>query len=303
MKSKKADLELKNMVTPILVIALIILSTILAFAIGKASNERAKRDTCTQSLKMSAIKLQGLADEFGNPVDIKCYTEYENYKTDDEQEIKKIIADKMVECWDQYGKGELEIFDTKDANYCVVCSRLTFENEAEISGFTSFLNNNIAPMKKMSYLEYLSGVSVRDYDTSGYEGSELNEFDNIPINESLAVMFTMGKNANPDAWKGIEQTNVVTAAEGAALGTILGAVIWFGLVSCPESAGIGCAVAGVATIIASATGVGVVGYSAGASRTADWDARVIVWPYDKLNELNCNYIEGQTGHLEIKQMD
>ena len=315
---RRAEMELKIIVAAILVIVFIIGCVMMTIAIGKLADERARKDTCTKSLQMSAIKLEGLADKFGNPVDIRCYTEYENYRTQDEQEIKRIIADKMVECWDQFGQGKTEIFNTKDNNYCVVCSRLTFDKKTELQGFTSFLNNNIAPYKKMSYLEYLSGVSMVDYEASGYENSEVSGTDKLPIDEPLAVMFTMGKNANPDAWKGVENTKAITSGTGIAIGAgagILTGLVIGGLIACPETLGIGCLVAGVlesgiliagiitgTTIVGGAAG-GTIGYAAGASRTADWDAKVMLWPYDKINELQCTYIEGQSGHLEIKQIE
>jgi hypothetical protein len=311
MAGKIAEMELNNIAIAILAIVFIIGCVVMGIAIGKEADRAAKRDTCTKSLQMSAIKLEGLADKFGNPVDIRCSTDYENYGTQDDQEIKKIIADKMVECWDQYGQGKSELFDTKDNNYCVVCSRLSFDKKTELENFTSFLDHNIAPYKKMTYLEYLSGVSVQNFDESGYENSKIENLDRVPIKEPMAVMFTMDKNANPGAWTGVEDTKLVSTGTGIAIGTgigvgatIIGTVlITAGTVSCPFSVGAGCIVAIVgATIIGGGVAGGTIGYIAGASRTADWDAKVMVWPYDKLNELDCTYMEAQSGHLEIKQV-
>jgi hypothetical protein len=314
---KRAEMELRIIVGVILVIVFIIGSIMMATAIGKWIYEDTPRQTCKDSLKLSAIKLEGLNDKFGNPVDIKCYTDYENYRTQDNQEIKKIIANKMVECWDLYGNGQMEIFDTEDNNYCVVCSRLTFDKKTELQGFTSYLNNNIAPYKKMSYLEYLAGVSMANFEESGYENSEVASQDTLPINESMAVMFTMGKNANPDAWRGVEDTKIFTTGTGVAIGTgvgILTGLVVAGLIACPETIGIGCLVSGVAysglllvgvitgTTIAGGVAGGTVGYAAGASRTADWNAQIMLWPYDKIGELNCTSMEGKSGHLEIRQI-
>ncbi len=296
----KAELELKIVVGAILSIAFIIGSVIMGIAIGKLADESAKKAACKDSLKLSAIKLEGLADTFGNPVDIKCYTEYLEYSETDEMKIKKIIADKMVECWDIYGRGKMELFETEDNNYCVVCSRLSFKEATELEGFTLFLNNNIAPLKKMSYLEYLAEVDISSYEDSGFEESEFIGYDVLPVHEPLAVMFTMGKNANPDSWWGLEGTKLTTTGGGTAIGTAAGIV--GAAVAIVAGVSISLPLV-VAAVVVGGAGGGTLGYFAGASRTADWNANVAVWPYDRIGELDCTYIEGKSGSLEIVEGD
>jgi hypothetical protein len=39
----------------------------------------------------------------------------------------------------------------------------------------------------------------------------------------------------------------------------------------------------------------------GSDRSADWDTSIVLWPYDKISEMPCTYMEGKTGKLEIVQ--
>jgi hypothetical protein len=295
-RDKKAQTSYKAVVAVILVIFLIICGLVLSRSLIKETDAVGRRDICKKSIEFNGVKLNGLADQFGNPVDLKCETEYINFKEQDDEAIQKEVADQMVDCWDLYGRGQLELFDTKDNTYCVVCSRLSFTKKTEIPHFSVFLNTNIAPYKQETYMEYFTGLKVDNFQQTVYENSDLSGYDNLSTKEPLAVMFVMGKDAYPGGLAGGTQlvTTPTGLAVGSAAGVVVGAILVVaGVVACP----VGCFL--VAGAIA-ATGGGI-GYLVGSDRSADWDARVMLWPYDKLNELPCTSLESSTGHLQVRQ--
>jgi hypothetical protein len=308
-RGNRGEIEQRALVTIVIIAVFLIIALFVVKMMMDQADVTAKRDTCRKSIQLNGIKLNGLVDEFGNPADIKCSTEYLNFKSQDDTRLKKEIADKMVECWDTYGKGDLELFNTKDNSYCVVCSRLTFDKKTELPEFSNYLNSNLAPLKKRSYMEYLSGVRIENYEKSVYDNTDLNKFDTISTKEPLAVMFVMGKEAFPGGK--VEGTKLTTTPEGFAIGSAagvttgitLGVLLVAGAISCPVTGGAGCAlsVAVIATITGGAAGAGI-GYMIGSDRSADWDARIVLWPYDKLDEMQCTYMEGKTGELEIKEV-
>jgi hypothetical protein len=156
-------------------------------------------------------------------------------------------------------------------------------------------------------------IDYKETDTEEESGnsSGFDAIDSLSTKEPLAVMFTMSKNANPTAALGVEGTKVISTTSGAGIGAgagILSSIIIAGIVACPETAGAGCVVAGVLSTVAGYTvaggiaGAGI-GYAVGSSRTADWDAKIVVWPYDRLGELDCTYLEAESAPLQVKEMD
>ncbi len=256
-----------------------------------SEKELCKKSVELQAKQKSFITVKGshLTDTYGNPVDLKCSTNYESIGSKDEGVIKRTIANSMFDCWDQYGRGEIEIFDTRDQNYCVVCSSLEFTNKKEINDFTQFLvDNKPNAASEQTYFEYLTGIKAEDNKViEKYENSELKEKDVVDLTNPLAVMFVMDKNAYPDAKLGVEEGKAVTTVVGAGGGVLAG--FFTGIALC--GTGIGC-IAGAGIIV---TAVGALtGYTIGSDSSAEWDARVLLWDYNKIDELDCTYLEGKS---------
>jgi len=319
----------------VIIVAVVVILILLVLYAGFRDSgiSAVDKEACRQSIRLNAYtKLRTrtgtdlgtyIVDRYGNRVDLQCSTEYLKVTTSDPDRMKKQIADTMVDCWQMYGEGNLEVFDTRDGNYCAVCARLEFEEGEQLAGFTRFLMDSQAPQQDKTYLQYFQAAGQR-CDASAmapaqfkesYENSQLTDMDTLDTSEPLAVMFVLTKNAYPD---GVFETGkleaAMTAAGPAALvGGVAGVIA--GIALC--SSGIGCVAGGplILTIISGATlsaGAGATGgivlggaaaatgYALGAACTADYDAYVMLWPYENLSALNCTYLESEATPLAVR---
>lgn len=81
------------------------------------------------------------------------------------EEIIKIIADEMTECWWMFGEGEINYVGTYSGVHCAICSIVKFDEEvqkkfSEISylDFYKYLTNSKRDSSQ-TYLKYLYGLS------------------------------------------------------------------------------------------------------------------------------------------------
>ena len=182
---------------------------------------------------------------------------------------KKQLAGAMFDCFDEFGAGKLDLFDTRRGStdhYCVVCSKITFTNTdktKELKGLADYLTdpNVVSPNGKDTYYEFFSGT------TSG--GSvkvppDLASIDQLDTSKRHAVFFTYGKTTG--WWD-------KTMAGGLA-GT--GGLLVGGFVA-------GFFTGGVTWVIAGATVVGGAGFGIAVTKApslnSDWTAGVTLIPY------------------------
>ena len=305
---KKGDIESKMLVGMILAVVILLISVVFYKNVIDTSKEIAKTETCKRSVQVNSIKLkpkdtllQGakevmeiFSDQFGNPVRLDCSTRYINVYEKDPEAIKKRIADEMVDAWDTYGEGDRELFDTKDNNYCVIFTRMTFKEEVEIDDFIVYLQNHNAPNKGMTYFKYLEGVQMANFIPYHYQNSGLAEYDHFTTNFPLAVIYYMGKDAYPDAFVEASRTKEAVWMSGGGL--IAGA--FAGGVLCMTGVGCGAVLIMVAGVGGAGVGAGF-GYSIGSDRSADWDARIQLWNYNEIKNLDCTYLEAKSTPLKI----
>lgn len=309
------------------VITLVVMAILLLLygQLGNITKRTGDKEACSQSVRLNAYtKLRTvtgadfgkyIVDQYGNRVDLQCSTEYLKVRTDDPERMKETVAKSMMDCWQMYGEGELEVFETRDNTYCAVCSRLEFEKEALLPGFTRYLMDTPAPQQDITYLEYFKGGAQRcggkilpERDTPDIlEGSDLTKIDSIDTGSPLAVLFVLGKNAYPNGF--VEAGEIDTLAWGVGIGSFIGLVT--GIVLC--ATGVGCVagapllvmVGAIATTVAGsgiAGGVigGGLGYGIGSSCTSGYDAYVMLWNYSDLRSLGCTYLESEAAPLEVR---
>ncbi len=218
-------------------------------------------------------------------------------KSADDNEIKSVIANSMINCWNNYGRGSVELFSERGSNfYCVLCSYISFEDKNKnIVGFKDFLINNYVPYTKYSdytYMEFLSNCDLEKCDGDFYYFSSdekantitsLNQDFDINTNNDYAVLYlTYEKNAflkNIDALK-ISSTAAVISV--VVLSVTGGApLIIYGL---------------VATATAVTSGTVALKY---ASKDPYWVSGVTVVPYDQntLKSLNCENIDNINSNI------
>ncbi len=309
----------------LIILSLIFLTGAIFFVMrtyGNVDSVMAKRK-CQQSVQINtrlepkdawkrrAQEVGELVDPYGNPVKLECSTQYKTCKEEDPEKIKEYIAQEMLDCWEMFGEGEKELFETKDHRFCVVCSRVEFEEDVEIHGFTEFLMKNRTIIDSESYWERLMGIHTDGIKQKYNENSQLKEFDKFTTDFPLAVIYYMDKDAYPDVWqyKGAEAQDMGKTAKAVQLGSMAGA----GGFAAGTTLVVGCAVVtggvcgvvssmaliGASTVGGAALGAGG-GYAMGSDRSALWDARILLWNYNDLEDLNCTYLEGEATPLKVR---
>ena len=149
--------------------------------------EAIEKQTCKTSVKAHALLKLKYADFSG---EINCPTIYLKINDKKEDITKKKIADAMYDCWDQYGKGELELF-SDDSVYCAICHRLTFDKEIKINEFTKYLATKQAPGGKVTYLQFLNTKKTQNTDSiMELENKKVADSIDASKNNEYAVIFT-----------------------------------------------------------------------------------------------------------------
>ncbi len=188
-----------RLLTDSLVVILVILLT--AFLLIKYESslkdiyaKSVGKSTCETSVRTHAgLKLR-YADFSG---EIKCPVVKIQIDDKNEDVIKRKVADAMVDCWDQFGKGKLDLFKD-DSVYCSICHRITFNKEIKFNGFMKYLAeekpSKQAEVKNITYLQYLTTEKTQNSDF-------LNELANRKIDDTVlasqqneyAIVFTYVK--------------------------------------------------------------------------------------------------------------
>ncbi len=242
------------------------------------------KETCKRSVQQYAkLKLPGI--DLTRTDTIKCPTQSITISSEDDEKANErangVIAKAMFDCFDQFGAGELELFDTRRGstdNYCVVCSKLTFTgNGKEIDGLVDYLTTTTVPGQKKTYYEFLKGDAASEEEVKTLE--KIAPFDIIYTSKPYAVMFTYGKTTG---WWDKLAAGIVAGSVSAPVGLIVGGVVG-GFISGFFTGGLGW----VATAAYIGTTVGIPAVSTGVAVAAapslqsDWQAGVIVMPYDE----------------------
>ena|SRR3989338_5980535 len=299
MKAKKADTMAFQVI--IVLVILIVFALIYFFWLRdyRTSGENlSDYQICKSSnFEDSKLKLKAgnvaIQERSGN----KCKTEYLTVPKDQELNF---IARKLAQCWDMYLEGKGELFDTKDNNYCAICSVLTFEEDTELRGLTSYLMEEKVPWEwGKTYYEYLTRIIVTNEQVNTVKNEELaGRLGSIDTGTPQAVLFVEGKDINPESLTG--QSSIVTGSIGGAVGAGLAGVIYI--------AGVGLCFTGIAcpaglflVMAGGAIAGGTTGYLIGSDYDPDTDSRVLLWRYtnNELSQLQCTQLEGRE-RLDIR---
>ena len=181
----------------ILVVVFIVIMSMFIIDFSKKTEQGTQKDICKNSIYMHSSGKIGLSDL---DLDIKCPTQELEIKTKDPEKIKYRMAKAMYDCWDQFGKGELELFGAEETIYCNVCHIISFdEKDEEITGFPEYLATKYIPGKPgTSYLEFFMNYETDDpsnvipemdeTQTTTYEGGAV-----IDTSKTYATIFAYAK--------------------------------------------------------------------------------------------------------------
>lgn len=209
------------------------LKEIYAKAVGKSTCEASVRTHA--ALKLRYVDFSG---------EIKCPTIKLKIDDKNEEVVKKSIADAMVNCWDQFGKGSLDLFKD-DSVYCSICHRITFNKEIQVKGFLKYLAEKNPKGGKISYTKYLTTEKTQNSDfLTGLANNHIDDTLLASQQSEYAIIFTYVKG---------KQYLKEYAYKAAYVSPGLGLIgIGFGVIK------VGSALAGLATFTGFGAPVGVI---------------------------------------------
>jgi hypothetical protein len=279
----------------IIIFTLFIIRTVDVFK-GKTSKEICKADVYGKAaMGIKPLKFVEKATELIDSrheivSDIDCPTQEvvikEKLSTDSGQtKAKAQIARAMYDCWDEFGEGKYELFESKPGTevYCAICHHITFtDNNTEITGFVNYLEENTIPTStEVSYYEYLTGfqsnenLEIFKQDMESFMQS--HNAKEIVTSSDYAVTFFYFKQGYIDKLRG----GVIGAVSGAGGAAGVGIASIFVAIPGPGWIGLGLLVIG--------TGIGI---AAGSDKSADWNSGVMLIPLqsEQLSSLGCSYL-------------
>ncbi len=305
---KRAENENLGMQT-IIVLTITLVSVLLFLLFIKNFRESATGTSDYTICKESNLGNAKLKIKIGNmPFSERsgnnCKTEY--VKAPKGQELT-FIAQKMANCWDMYLEGKEELFETKDGNYCAVCSVIDFEDKQKpVTGLPYYLLSTKLPSKDTTYYEYLSATTVKNDIRTTLQNTELNQKHLIDTTIPVAVMFTTAKDVYPGSLTGESSvyTGVIGSSAGVITGTLAGTLLVAGIGLCGTIVGCvkGIFLIGLSTGVIGGLGGGSLGMAIGSNNNPDLDTKLLLIPYTKedLSKLQCTRLEGRD-YLEIKK--
>ncbi len=192
--------------TLILAVVVLIVMLTLTKIVTDSLSSSAKIGKCSASLLKASITekltagVAGLLDLSCNnlpDLTIKKSDVSVNNKIKDDA-VKKVIADKMIECWKMAGKGLIDPYKKYDGDqtYCLICSDIIFEkNFVEAAKEQNYnINDNIywlattpMPGLKTTYFEDLFGVKPESKIVNDFRNKEIP----IDVSQQYAVVWRM----------------------------------------------------------------------------------------------------------------
>jgi len=303
---KKGEASKEFITSMILILAILVVVLYMVNGWQKAADAAARAESCkTSVLANAALHQRGL--ELGNNMDsVICPTEeIVISKKANDREIKQKIAKAMVTCWNNFGKGELNLF-SKDNLYCSICATISFEDETrELSDFSDFLAKNGPDNSNLMYVDILTGSKKGNtvetlenhVNSKGLlDQNQVKKNEIMSTNRDYAVIFMYAKGKeyldllstralvdNPGTAIHVigSGSTVVTGAAGVVVGVLFltGPVGWVAI-------GIGSA----------AIVVGSVWFSATDGPSEDVSAAVTVLreiDFDDIGSLGCTYLPSE----------
>ncbi|MBN2457972.1 hypothetical protein JXB31_02465 [Candidatus Woesearchaeota archaeon] len=293
-----------------LIIGLAVLLSIMGFSykLMKVHDDTKQAKMCKEAIRISsAVKVKGddsFLRLFMNPgslldtgsdrqtSDVPCPVSYRELSGNPES-VKRELANLMYTSWDMMHEGKLNLFsgESGEERYCILTHHISFKGVPKLEGFYSYLEQNEIPKPddNRKYSEYLKCFNPTP---ELFLGPQLSAEDAIDTSQDYGIMFLYTK-------KGYMQ-KVWASFAGGKWGTVAGTAS--GVITAilmPEpffSKATALIIIGQA--IAGATTGSVGGYLSGSEKAADWQACILLFPYNEhsLKNLNCTYMPGVQGN-------
>ncbi len=286
--------EKRNMVIVgfVLLIVIVIIMVLFMKSIGTTTDILAEKNKCKQSVYAAGIHIKDISFT----EEINCPTKYTTIADKEPKKINKKLADSMINCWDNFGQGKLQLFN-KENVFCSVCEIIDFkEKDQKIYGLTEYLFKTDIPSTNKKYADFLMGHATQESkkyveDPNIYEKLK-NQFETSYIDTSnkyaVVFVYAFGKSAIDnlkDAMGGRTKSSLIFGSAaavggGVAAGLIICSAASFGV--CAAAVGITAAVIGGVTA--------AITYFSGDN--PEWVSFIQLVDYDEhsLGALGCQYL-------------
>ncbi|MBS3113253.1 hypothetical protein J4418_04175 [Candidatus Woesearchaeota archaeon] len=279
----------------IIIIAFIIIS--FQFNLFDILKSASTDNACKSSVVLNSVaKLSG--NEFMD--EIKCPTR--DIKISDEKKVFPTVANELYNCWDNFGKGKLDLFKKEKGMYCVICSRIEFTDlEGKKPGLFSYLYKTKLLNQDKTYYDALFDVNFDTITDAAVEEliqTHINKNDNLDLSKPLGIMFLYDK-TDINIGKGESTFWGATTGFLAGVGTnaylvSIGGVSFLGFTVVPTL------VLGSGAIITGASLGTYIGYLFGHESSSEWRAGVVTMPLEQANIDKLGCVNLPVGGKEIE---
>lgn len=234
MRGTKAEITTQQIVMLIILIASFLVILFFIFQLG--FKEETAKEICHNSVVSRA---SGVLPKETTPLNCKtnylCITKdgsceklsgtFETQRVSTQNEVYKVLADEMVDCWQIYGEGKLNYIGetfTKDL-YCSICSQVAFDNsldmfennEIDQKDFYLYLEQTKLSSKEISYLKYLTEIDNVQTIENALKENDLS-FWKIDLSKQYFILMGIYSEVGAEQW----------AAGGAGIGFVAGSLIF-----------------------------------------------------------------------------
>jgi hypothetical protein len=287
MDKKGTETSAEGMKVVVLLLLIAVVAGAFVYLTLQKADESAGKSECKSSVQANALarsKWLGISWDQA----ITCPTQEKKVPGKNEKKAFRMMADEMYKCWDNFGRGKLELFPTEsgtETDYCVLCTVMEFDTKGkELHGFWNFLIEEDAPLAGHSYYQEFTGIAPTDVvENADGTKTTLDNFRNdeknmINTDHSYAVMYTYSKETGiwDRKWKG-----GVLGTVGLVAGLVAGSFVPGGfMITVPAALALGGAAGG---------GGFAYGLFSGPSLSAGWQPGIHLIPYDSghISKLGC----------------
>jgi hypothetical protein len=202
---KKGELTTQQLVTIIILIVSFIIILTLIFNLNL--NETTNKEICHNSVLLSQKTALGLGhldcktnyvcisggekcDEINPTITIKINLNDKNAKN----EIMKVIADEMVDCWWMFGEGKIDyIKSSSSETHCATCSVIKFDKKIQqkfsnidYMEFYKFLNS--PKDDTQTYLKYLYNINDVYEFVNKFDKAKQNSLKQFSTTEKYLIL-------------------------------------------------------------------------------------------------------------------
>lgn len=188
---------------------------IILFMSIQGNIDNAEEQACAAQVRAAAATNSIFGREYQADMPA-CQTKYitielntvkrEVHSTDPEKlrtEVKHILAEEMRKCWDQWGQGELELFQTS-GQYCSFCTNIGFDQKTQelfgdtkgvITDFHTYLEKEKSP-SGVSYDEHFTGSPINIPEVAPIDQNNFA----LSTDKNLTVVFFYDKSLVRTTW-------------------------------------------------------------------------------------------------------